>query len=128
MTPNPIRKVLLTLRSHRLRYLLMGGQACVFYGAAEFSRDADIAILAEPDNLRKLRKGLRELQAECIAVPPLSLEGIGAASTSCPQGETIEARREPSERERTTAVFGRRTDFPIRRFLLEGLANPSYGD
>ena len=51
LTPNPIRKVLLTLRSHRLRYLLMGGQACVFYGAAEFSRDADIAILAEPDNL-----------------------------------------------------------------------------
>ncbi len=24
----------------------MGGQACVFYGAAEFSRDSDFAILA----------------------------------------------------------------------------------
>ena len=24
--------------------LLMGGQACVFYGAAEFSRDTDLAI------------------------------------------------------------------------------------
>lgn len=31
----------------------MGGQACVFYGAAEFSRDVDLAILAEPDNLRR---------------------------------------------------------------------------
>jgi hypothetical protein len=27
------------MRAHRVRALLMGGQACVFYGAAEFSRD-----------------------------------------------------------------------------------------
>jgi hypothetical protein len=51
----------------------MGGQACVLYGAAEFSRDADIAILAEPDNLQRLNGALRELDAECIALPPLSL-------------------------------------------------------
>jgi len=51
----------------------MGGQACVLYGAAEFSRDADIAILAEPDNLQRLNDALRELEAECIALPPLSL-------------------------------------------------------
>ena len=35
------------MRAHRVRALLMGGQACVFYGAAEFSRDMDLAILAE---------------------------------------------------------------------------------
>jgi hypothetical protein len=29
----------------QVRALLMGGQACVFYGAAEFSRDTDLAIL-----------------------------------------------------------------------------------
>jgi len=29
----------------------MGGQACVFYGAAEFSRAVDFVLLAEPDNL-----------------------------------------------------------------------------
>jgi hypothetical protein len=54
LTPNPILKALSTLRTFRVRFLLMGGQACVLYGAAEFSRDADIAILAEPDNLRRL--------------------------------------------------------------------------
>jgi hypothetical protein len=32
---------------HRVRALLMGGQACVFYGAAEFSCDTDFAILAD---------------------------------------------------------------------------------
>ena len=30
------------MRAHRVRALLMGGQACVFYGAAEFSRDTDL--------------------------------------------------------------------------------------
>ncbi|MCE9553588.1 MAG: hypothetical protein K8T91_09490 [Planctomycetes bacterium] len=45
MTPNPILKVLSTLSSHGVRHLLMGGQACVLYGAAEFSRDTDVAML-----------------------------------------------------------------------------------
>ncbi len=55
MIPNPILKVLSTLSIHEVRYLLMGGQACVFYGGAEFSRDCDIAILCEPDILTSSR-------------------------------------------------------------------------
>ena len=63
-------KALSTLTSHTVRHLLMGGQACVFYGAAQFSRDADVAILATTENLEHLRKALNELKAEVIAVPP----------------------------------------------------------
>jgi hypothetical protein len=70
LTPNPIIKVLSTLRSCRVRFLLMGGQACVFYGAAEFSRDTDIVILASTDNLDRFNTALTDLQAERIAVPP----------------------------------------------------------
>jgi hypothetical protein len=70
LIPNPIRKVLSSMRAHRVRALLMGGQACVFYGAAEFGRDSDFAILADAANLERLRKALAELQAEPIAVPP----------------------------------------------------------
>jgi hypothetical protein len=44
LIPNPILKVLSSMREHRVRALLMGGQACVLYGAAEFSRDTDFAI------------------------------------------------------------------------------------
>lgn len=73
MTPNPIFKVLSTLRSCRVRFLLMGGQACVFYGAAEFSRDTDIVLLADDANLKRLSTALKKLQAEPIAVPPLSV-------------------------------------------------------
>ena len=39
MIPNPIRKNLSTFQNCEARALLMGGQAYVFYGGAEFSRD-----------------------------------------------------------------------------------------
>ncbi len=52
----------------------MGGQACVFYGAAEFSRDTDLAVLADAANWRRLVSALEELKAECIAVPPCDLD------------------------------------------------------
>ncbi len=52
----------------------MGGQACVFYGAAEFSRDTDLAILSSAENLARLNLALRELQAEVIAVPPFEAQ------------------------------------------------------
>ena len=52
----------------------MGGQACVFYGAAEFSRDTDLAILSTSANLTRLSHALKELNAEVIAVPPFELK------------------------------------------------------
>ena len=73
MIPNPILKVLSSMRRHRVQCLLMGGQACVFYGAAEFSRDTDLAILASDENLAHLRAALDELQAETIAVPDFEI-------------------------------------------------------
>jgi hypothetical protein len=33
----------------------MGGQACVFYGAAEFSRDTDLAFVVELEKLRQAK-------------------------------------------------------------------------
>jgi len=54
----------------------MGGQACVFYGAAEFSRDTDLVILADAANLRRLRKALAEVEAEVIAVPPFHIRHL----------------------------------------------------
>lgn len=52
----------------------MGGQACVLYGAAEFSRDTDFAILAASSNLKRLQNALDTLKAECIAIPPFELK------------------------------------------------------
>ena len=95
MIPNPIRKVLSSMRAHRVRALLMGGQACVFYGAAEFSRDTDLAILADAVNLTRLRNALAELQAELIAVPPFAISrGLPVKRLAISAGHTIEFVRQ----------------------------------
>jgi hypothetical protein len=74
LIPNPIRKVLSTFRNCEVRALLMGGQACVFYGAAEFSRDTDFAVLADEDNLARIARAIEHLRGEVIAVPPFAPE------------------------------------------------------
>ncbi len=108
MIPNPIRKVLSSIRKHRVRALLMGGQACVLYGAAEFSRDIDLAILADPRNLARLRKTLAELGAEVVAVPPLDpkyLRRGHAVHFRCSDPEILRLRIDVMSRMRGTDSF-----------------------
>ncbi|MGH8095573.1 MAG: hypothetical protein ACREIF_19250 [Chthoniobacterales bacterium] len=76
MIRSPIVKVLSTIRNHGVKALLMGGQACVFYGAAEFSKDTDIVLLAEPENLARLRAALDELVARQVYVPGLEIDAL----------------------------------------------------
>ena len=52
----------------------MGGQACVMYGGAEFSRDTDIAFLASEENISLLRSALQDLHAKRIALPPFDIQ------------------------------------------------------
>jgi hypothetical protein len=72
VSQSPIPRVLSTFRRHRIKALLMGGQACILYGAAEFTRDIDFAVAIAPENLKRLREALDELEAEPIFFPPLS--------------------------------------------------------
>jgi hypothetical protein len=64
------------LRRHTVKALLMGGQACILYGAAEFSRDVDLAVAVSPANLRRLRAALADLEAEQLLFPPLSPQAL----------------------------------------------------
>jgi hypothetical protein len=91
LIPNPIRKVLSIFRKHQVRALLMGGQACVFYGAAQFSRDIDFAILCDARNLERLKAALHDLAAERVAVPPLR-PIFCAAATRCISAATVPKR------------------------------------
>ena len=61
MIPNPIVKVLSTLSCREVKHLLMGGQACVFCGGAEFSRDCDIVINPDAANRSRLSAALQDL-------------------------------------------------------------------
>lgn len=73
----------------------MGGQACVFYGAAEFSRDVDFAVFAETGNLQKLHAAMRALHADVIAVPPFDAAYLqmGLAVHFRCQAEGVEGMR-----------------------------------
>lgn len=73
----------------------MGGQACVFYGAAEFSRDADLLVLADPSNLQRFDAALTDLQAQCIAVPPFEVDFLlrgHAVHFRCHHPEAVDIR------------------------------------
>jgi len=95
LNQNPTLKVLSSMKSHGVRCLLMGGQACVFYGAAEFSRDVDFAVFAETGNLQKLQNAMRALHADVIAVPPFeaSYLRMGLAVHFRCQAEGVEGMR-----------------------------------
>ncbi len=98
MIPNPKLRVLSTVQRAQVKALLMGGQACVVYGAAEFSRDTDFVLLAEPDNLGRFTSALAELQAERIAVPEFKAEHLERAAVhgrSLRQPASISSRLRP---------------------------------
>ena len=64
----------------------MGGQACVFYGAAQVSKDVDFLILADEANFKNLHLALEILAAKRIAVPvfdPAVLERGHAVHFRC---------------------------------------------
>ena len=68
-----IEKVFRTFREHGVQCLLSVGQACIFYGAAEFSKDVDFVVLADSGNFERLEKAADALAAETIAVPPFDI-------------------------------------------------------
>ena len=74
MTPNPILKALSSMQANGVRCMLIGGQACVLYGAAEFTRDLDLLIFVDDANTDRLMAALSELDAKPIAIPDFDPE------------------------------------------------------
>ena len=107
------------MRKHHVQCLLMGGQACVFYGAAEFSRDTDLAVLADAANLCFLQSALDDLQAKLIAVPdfdPAHLHNGHAIHFRCHHPEAMGMRVDVMSKMRGVDPF---PDLWERRTTLE---------
>jgi len=88
----------------------MGGQACVLYGAAEFSRDTDLAILASPANFKRLSAALDDLRAYVIAVPPFESKYLRrglAVHFRCQDPEAAGTRIDVMTKMRGVAPFSR---------------------
>jgi hypothetical protein len=118
--PIQILRVLSTIRQFDVPALLMGGQACVLYGAAEYSRDLDLAVLATEDALPKLAAMMTALQATVIAVPPFELQYLArghAVHFSVPDANAAPLRVDVMSRMRGVAEFddlwGRRTSVAL---------------
>jgi hypothetical protein len=91
-----------------VRCLLMGGQACVFYGAAEFSRDLDLVVLLDDANLDRLRDALADLEASPIAIPNLDrnmLQQGHAVHFRCARADVAGLRIDVMSRLRGVAPF-----------------------
>ena len=110
----------------------MGGQACILYGAAEFSRDADLAVFASRDNLENLNDALADLAAEVVAVPPFEmpyLERGHAVHFRCRHPDLRGVRIDVMTRMRGVDPFPdlweRRTTFPLPEGLeIEAMSLP----
>jgi hypothetical protein len=110
----------------------MGGQACVLYGAAEFSRDTDLVILADEGNLARLRRALAELHAEVIAVPPFQIRYLRrghAIHFRCFHPDVPRMRLDVMSRLRGVAPFAtlwrRRTTFTLADgFRIDAMSLP----
>jgi hypothetical protein len=106
--PIQILRVLSTIQRFDVPVLLMGGQACVLYGAAEYSRDLDLAILATDLTLPKLSAAMDSLEATVIAVPPFQaqyLERGHAVHFSVPDTIATPLRVDIMSRMRGVAPF-----------------------
>jgi len=51
-------RVFAALEKHQVDYILIGGVAVIFYGMERLTRDIDIFVKLEPENIQRLRKAL----------------------------------------------------------------------
>ena len=127
MIPTQILRVLSTIRTFDVHALLMGGQACVLYGAAEYSRDLDLAVLATPDALPSLHSALHALRATVIDVPSFEapyLDRGHAVHFSIPDGSASPLRVDIMSRlrgvEAFPALWDRRTTIALHDAERDG--------
>ena len=109
----------------------MGGQACVLYGAAEFSRKSSFAIVPDADNLAALQNALDELQATEIAIPPFAgdyLERGHAVHFRCfhpdAQGMRVDLMAVMRGVDRFEQLWQRRTTIELEDEEIELLSLP----
>ena len=54
-------RIVETLAEHRVRFVLVGGQAARFHGATRLTKDADVVVDQSGENLQRLSRALDEL-------------------------------------------------------------------
>lgn len=61
--PSDYRDLLKLLNKHKVKYLLAGAYAVIYYTEPRYTKDMDIWIDSSPDNAQKVYKALKEFGA-----------------------------------------------------------------
>ena len=72
----PFERVLRAFEEAGVKHLVIGGQAAVAYGAAQYTQDADLWVEPTVRNLARLRRALGALNARQRFLPPLELRHL----------------------------------------------------
>jgi len=59
---NPLELVCSLLNKHDVRYLVVGGHACILHGLVRTTEDVDILIQDDEDNFRRVIAALSEME------------------------------------------------------------------
>jgi len=65
-----LRKTAATLKSNNIPYMVIGGQAALIYGNLRFTRDIDISLGLDSDNLHLILKIIDDIQLKPIVENP----------------------------------------------------------
>ena len=122
---HPVLSVYASLLRHRVRFLLMGGQACIFYGVSEFTRDSDFCVLCDKTNLASLSNALAELKAENTFFPPLEekylLRGHAChfiCGIESAKGFRIDVMAKMRNCPDFEEMWGQQSTFPLDKFIV----------
>jgi hypothetical protein len=67
------KDLLQAFADHRVKYLIVGGQAVIFHGQPRFTKDLDVWVEPTPENARQLAAALRQFGIPLIERFPTPL-------------------------------------------------------
>ncbi len=70
LIPSDYRDLLRILNKHKVRYLIVGAYAVVYYTEPRFTKDLDIWVSTKPDNAKRVYAALKEFGAPLKGISP----------------------------------------------------------
>lgn len=62
INPDPLTRVCSLLNKHAVKYMVVGGHACILHGLVRTTEDVDILVEEAEDNYRKIISALSEME------------------------------------------------------------------
>jgi predicted nucleotidyltransferase len=94
-----VREFFRLLHTHAVRYVLVGGEAVIYYGYARLTGDVDFFYEPTPENTARLFEALREFWGGDVP-------GVGSAAELCEPAVVVQFGRPPNRIDLLSTVSG----------------------